>query len=143
MGSFSNTLKRRLVGHPPRPEQAAALPADELQLALPDGRKLWAYRVPRAGWGQLPAGTQLLLIRACRQHLPWVRAVEMAQVEQNRLDGPGPPCLVLAWGWLPEGQPDTRPGTILLPRELATVLRYEIRETGCPDVVATINPLPN
>ena len=102
-----------------------------------------ACRVPRSEWGQLPTGTRLLLIRTCRQHLPWSRAVEMATLEQNRLDGPGQACLVLAWGWLPEGQPDTRPGTMLLPRELATVLRYELRETGCPDVVATILPLPN
>lgn len=139
MGNFSKTIRQRLM----QPAASLTLPAGEQQIALADGRKFWVTRAERHEWAQLPAGAQLLLIRTSRRHLPWPLAVEMATIEQNRLHGPGPACLALAWGWLAPGEPDTRPATILRPHELDAVLRYELRETSCPDVVATILPLPN
>jgi hypothetical protein len=143
MGSFSKTLVRRLSGHPPRPARQTGLPANEGQIALPDGRKFWVQRVHQADWHRLPQGTQLMLIRTVRQHEPWQQAVEMATIEQNSLTHPAAPCMALAWGWLPEGEPDKRPATILLLQELHVILRYELRESHCPEVVAVINPSIN
>ncbi|WP_151086819.1 hypothetical protein [Hymenobacter baengnokdamensis] len=138
MGSFSHSIGRRLNGLPPRSTTDAGPRAQ--QVALPDGRKLWVERVPRAKWAQLPKGTQLLLIRTKRRHEPWQQAMEMATLEQNGLSHPAAPCLALAWGWLPDGEPDIRPATILRLQELHLLLRYELRETSCPTVVATILP---
>jgi hypothetical protein len=104
---------------------------------------LTLQRVEPNAWADLPTGTQLLLVRRGRQHLPLEQAVDVATVLDNQLAHPGAPCLALLWGWLPEGEPDTRKATILLRHELATVLRYEFRDTRCPDVVATILPQPN
>jgi hypothetical protein len=143
MGSFSKTLVRRLSGHPPRPAQQMGLPANEGQLALPDGRKFWVQRVHRADWHKLPEGAELMLIRTKRQHEPWQLAVELATVLENKLAHPAAPCLALAWGWLPEGESDKRPATILLLSELHIFLRYELRESHCPEVVAAINPSVN
>ena len=143
MGDFSKTLVRRLSGHPPRAARPTDLPPNEGQLALPDGRKLWVQRVHRADWHRLPAGAELLLIRASRRYKPWQQAVEMATVLDNKLTHPAAPCLALAWGWLPEGEPDKRPATILRLQELHVLLRYELRASHCPAVVATINPSIN
>lgn len=143
MGNFSKTLVRRLSGHPPRPTRATGLPDNEGQLALPDGRKLWVQRVLRCDWYRLPAGAQLLLIRASRRAEPWQQAVEMATVLDNKLAHRAAPCLALAWGWLPEGEADTRPATILRLSELQVLLRYELRASHCPALVATINPSVN
>jgi hypothetical protein len=143
MGNFSKTLVRCLSGHPPRPTQQTGLPANEGQIALPDGRKFWMQRVHRCDWCQLPKGAQLMLIRTKRQHEPWQQATEMATVLDNQLYHPGAPCLALAWGWLPEGEPDKRSATILRLSELHIILRYELRESHCPEVVAAINPSVN
>jgi len=143
MGKFSKTLVRRLSGHPPRPASATGLPENEGQLALADGRKLWVQRVLRCDWAGLPAGAQLMLIRASRRAEPWQQAVEMATVLDNKLSHRAAPSLALAWGWLPEGEPDTRPATILRLSELHALLRYELRASHCPDLVATINPSLN
>ena len=143
MGKFSKTLVRRLSGHPPRTAPPAGLPPNEGQLALPDGRKLWVQRVLRCDWHRLPAGAQLMLIRASRRREPWQQAVEMATVEVNNLAHPAAPSLALAWGWLPEGAADTRPATILRLAELHALLRYELRASHCPALVATINPSVN
>ncbi|TDN38265.1 hypothetical protein E4631_06145 [Hymenobacter sp. UV11] len=143
MGNFSKTLVRRLSGHPPRPAQQTGLPANEGQIALPDGRKFWMQRVHREDWHRLLVGAQLLLIRTKRRHEPWQQAVEMATIDQNNLDHPTVPILCLAWGWLPEGEPDKRPATILRLAELHIILRYELRESHCPEVVAAISPSLN
>jgi hypothetical protein len=143
MGSFSKTLVRRLSGHPPRPAEQMGLPANEGQIALADGRKFWMQRVHRADWHQLPEGAELMLIRTKRQHEPWQQAVEMATVLDNKLTHPAAPCLGLAWGWLPQGEPDKRPATIMRLSELHIILRYELRESHCPEVVAAINPSVN
>jgi hypothetical protein len=143
VGNFSKTLVRRLSGHPPRPTKQTGLPANEGQIALPDGRKFWMQRVHREDWHKLPKGAELMLIRTKRQHEPWQQATEMATVLENQLHHPVAPCLALAWGWLPEGEPDTRPATILLLSELHIILRYELRESHCPEVVAAINPSVN
>lgn len=143
MGNFSKALVRRLSGHPPRPAPPAGLPPNESQIALPDGRKLWLQRVYRCDWHRLPEGAQLMLIRTKRQHEPWQQAIEMATVLENKLAHPAAPCIALAWGWLPEGESDKRPATILLLRELHVLLRYELRDTSCPDVVADILPSLN
>ncbi|WP_460584543.1 hypothetical protein [Hymenobacter arcticus] len=134
---------RRLSGHPPRTAASTGLPANEGQKALPDGRKLWVQRVHRADWHRLPTGAQLILIRTARQHEPWQQAVEMATVLDNQLSHPAAPCLALVWGWLPKGEPDKRPATILRLQELRLILRYELRATSCPDVVADILPSLN
>jgi hypothetical protein len=141
MGNFSQSIGRRLQGLPDRPTTAE--PDLTRQLALPDGRKLWMQRVPRAEWGTLKTGDQLMVIRTKHRHKPWQQAIEMATVEQNSLNHPAAPCLALAWGWLPEGEPDKRPATILRLAELHVILRYELRESHCPEVVAAINPSVN
>jgi hypothetical protein len=143
MGQFSKTLVRRLSGHPPRPTRQTGLPANEGQIALPDGRKFWMQRVLHCDWHRLPEGAQLMLIRTKRQHEPWQQATEMATVLDNQLSHPVAPCLALAWGWLPKGEPDRRPATILRLAELHAILRYELRDSHCPEVVATINPSLN
>lgn len=143
MGNFSKTLVRRLSGHPPRPAHATGLPDNEGQLALPDGRKLWVQRVHRADWAILPAGTNLLLIRASRRAEPWQVAVELATVLDNKFSHRAAPCLALAWGWLAKGEPDARPATILRLPELHMLLRYELRASHCPEVVAGIIPSLN
>ena len=143
MGNFSKALVRRLSGHPPRPARQTGLPANEGQIALHDGRKFWMQRVHRADWHRLPEGAELMLIRTKRQHEHWQQATEMATILENKLGHPGAPHLALAWGWLPEGEPDKRPATILLLRELHVLLRYELRQSDCPDLVATINPSVN
>jgi hypothetical protein len=140
VGNFSKTLVRRLSGHPPRPARPTGLPDNEGQIALPDGRKLWLQRVHRCDWHTLPVGAQLMLIRTSRQREPWQQAVEMATVLENKLTHPAAPCLVLVWGWLPEGEAERRPATILRLAELHIILRYELRASHSPDVVATINP---
>lgn len=140
MGNFSKTLVRRLSGHPLRAARPTGLPANEMQVALPDGRKLWMQRVHRCDWAQLPEGAQLMLIRTSRQQEPWQLATEMATVLDNQLAHPAAPSLALAWGWLPEGQAEHRPATILRLVELHAILRYELRTSHSPDVVATINP---
>ena len=143
MGQFSKTLVRRLSGHPPRPTRPTDLPDNEGQIALPDGRKLWVQRVLRCDWHRLPAGADLLLIRASRRYKPWPQAVEMATVLDNKLTHPATPCLALAWGWLPEGEADHRPATILRLCELHVLLRYELRASHCSAVMTTINPSVN
>jgi hypothetical protein len=143
MGQFSKTLVRSLSGHPPRAARQTGLPVNEGQIALPDGRKLWMQRVHRVDWHRLPEGAQLMLIRTKRQHEPWQQATEMATVLDNQLYHPTAPCLALAWGWLPEGEPDKRSATILRLSELHVILRYELRASHCPKVVAGINPSVN
>lgn len=143
MGNFSKTLVRRLSGHPPRPTRSTGLPANEGQLALPDGRKLWMQRMHRCDWHRLPPGAQLMLIRTSRRQESWQQATEMATVLDNQLSHPTAPCLALAWGWLLEGEADKRPATILRLAELHIILRYELRTSHCPEVVATINPSVN
>lgn len=108
--------------------------------SLPDGRKFWATRVPRSEWADLQLGHELLLVRAKHAHVPLPDCIEMATVEGNHA---GTQALALAWGWHPDGAADDRPATVLYYRELEAVLRYELRETGCPDVVPTIIPNPN
>jgi hypothetical protein len=143
VGNFSKSLVRRLSGHPPRPAKPTGLPANEGQLALPDGRKLWVQRVPRTEWHLVPEGTDLLLIRTARGGEPELQAIEMATVLDNKLNHPAVPCLALAWGWCPEGESDQRPGKILRLSELHVLLRYELRQTNCSGLVATINPSVN
>lgn len=137
MGSFSKTMRRRLT----QPARVRSLPANQQQIALADGRKLWATRVGRAAWPMLRAGHQLLVLRAGRRYD--VANLEPCEVAENKLTHPTAPALSLVWGWLAPGEADTRRATILRPHELTAVLRYEIRETSCPDVVATILPTPN
>ncbi|OGX81992.1 hypothetical protein BEN47_05065 [Hymenobacter lapidarius] len=117
------------------------LPAGEQQIALANGRKLWVTRVPRAEWRALQPGHQLLVLRASRRCT--VSSLEPCEVHKNALVHPAAPCIALIWGWLAPGKPDTRHATILRLHELAVVLRYELRETATPDVVATILPTPN
>ena len=135
MGEFSNALRRRLTQRPP-----ASLPAGEVQLALPDGRKLWATAVPAEAWPQLRPGQLLLIQPSSRRHLPVLASLQPCKVVENKLAHPAAPSIVLLWGWHAPDAPDTRCATILRRHELAAVLRYEIRETSCPDVVATLLP---
>lgn len=139
MGSFSQTIGRRLR-HAARPTGAGTASPRQQMIALPDGRKFWATRVPQSEWADLQPGHELLLVRVKHAHLPYPACIEMATVEGNHA---GVGVLALAWGWRPDGAADDRPAMVLYYHELAVILRYELRETGCPDVVATILPTPN
>lgn len=143
MGSFSQTIGRRLrQAAGPAGSSTAASPHQEM-IALASGQKLWATRVPRNEWAALEPGHELLIIRVRHQHRPFPQCVEMATVERNSPDLAPSPHLALAWGWRAPDEVDDRPAAIFYYRELAAILRYEIRNTGCPDVVATILPTPN
>lgn len=139
MASFSQTIGRRLRQAAQAASAGPASPRQQM-IALPDGRKFWATRVPRSEWADLQPGHELLLVRAKHAHVPLPDCIEMATVEGNHA---GTQALALAWGWRPDGAADDRPATVLYYRELEAVLRYELRETGCPDVVSTIIPNPN
>ncbi|MCI1187870.1 hypothetical protein MON38_10600 [Hymenobacter sp. DH14] len=136
VASFSKTIGRRLR----QAAQAGANIQGQQMIALADGRKLWATRVPRREWPDLQPGHKLLLVRSSRKHLPDHTGIEMATVLGNHA---GVESLALAWGWRPDGEADDRPATVLYYHDMATILRYELRDTGCPDVVATILPTPN
>ena len=101
----------------------ASLPLTARRL-LADGRMFWASRLPSTAWAQVGRGEHVLLIRAARQQEPWQQATEAGQVLENRLSHPIAPRLVVAWGQVPAGQPDTRPVAVLLPHELHTLVRY-------------------
>lgn len=136
VGRFSQTIGRRLR----KASGRDAFTAGEQMIALADGRKFWATKVSREEWADLKPGHELLLVQTRHQHKPYPYCIELATVEGNNAQFG---VLVLAWGWWAPGEADDRPATALYYRDLATILRYELRETGCPDVVSTIIPTPN
>jgi hypothetical protein len=139
MGTFSQTISRRLRQAAQATGAGTTAPGQQM-IALADGRKFWATAVPRPEWPDLQPGHELLLVRTQNQHLPYPDCIEIATVEGNHA---GTESLALAWGWRAAGETDDRPARILYYRELASILRYELRESSCPDVVATILPTPN
>ncbi len=133
VGSFSKTVGLRL-------RNAGGYVPGQRIIALADGRKFWATRVPRSEWADLQLSDELLHVCAKHAHVPFPACIEMATVLGNHA---GTEALALAWGWCAEGPVYNRPTTVLYYRELESILRYELHETGCSDVVSTIIPNPN
>ncbi|WP_324675097.1 hypothetical protein [Hymenobacter sp. GOD-10R] len=112
MGNFSKALQKRLS------QKALGHTAPEFTIPLPESRTFWAARMLQGEWWQLQPGQHIVISRKGKQEMLGFK------VEKNKLAARIPfiELVALDGSW----------GTVLLPKEIEAIVRFEVREDADP-----------